>query len=207
MYAAKRKDTEKYAARLARNGLRAAAYHAGRTPTERELVHQQFLAGGLDVVVATTAFGMGIDKPDVRFVLHADIPESLDSYYQQIGRAGRDGRPAVAVLHYRSEDLGLRRFFATHTPDEAALLAVLTVLRGGGPAARAPGAGRGDRLRRPADHRPAEPAAGDRRRHEQTTTAPGSMWRSTRRRIPRAWWNAPSASPPPASAWTSPASR
>ena len=129
VYAAKRKDTEKYAAWLARNGLRAAAYHAGRTPTERELVHQQFLDGGLDVVVATTAFGMGIDKPDVRFVLHADIPESLDSYYQQIGRAGRDGRPAAAVLHYRSEDLGLRRYFATHTPDEAALLAVLTVLR------------------------------------------------------------------------------
>lgn len=132
VYAAKRKDTEKYAARLARNGLRSAAYHAGRTPTERELVHQQFLDGGLDVVAATTAFGMGIDKPDVRFVLHADIPESPDSYYQQIGRAGRDGRPALAVLHYRSEDLGLRRYFATHTPDKPALLAVLTVLRDAG---------------------------------------------------------------------------
>jgi ATP-dependent DNA helicase RecQ len=130
VYAAKRKDTEKYAAKLARNGLRAAAYHAGRTPAERELVHEQFLDGSLDVVVATTAFGMGIDKPDVRFVLHADIPESLDSYYQQIGRAGRDGQTAVAVLHYRSEDLGLRRYFATHSPDRAALLAVLTVLRG-----------------------------------------------------------------------------
>lgn len=129
VYAAKRKDTERYAAKLAQKGLRAAAYHAGRTPAEREEVHRQFLAGGLDAVVATTAFGMGIDKPDVRFVLHADIPESLDSYYQQIGRAGRDGLPAHAVLHYRSEDLGLRRYFATHRPDESALLAVLAVLR------------------------------------------------------------------------------
>ncbi|MFC4397762.1 RecQ family ATP-dependent DNA helicase [Arthrobacter sedimenti] len=129
LYAATRKDTEKYAAKLAQEGLRAEAYHAGRPAKEREHIHELFLEDKLDVVVATTAFGMGIDKPNVRFVVHADIPESLDSYYQEIGRAGRDGEPASAVLHYRSEDLGLRKFFGTHFPDPDALLEVLKVLK------------------------------------------------------------------------------
>ena len=129
LYAATRKDTETYATELAGHGLRAAAYHAGRKQSERDEVHEQFLDDELDVVVATTAFGMGIDKPNVRFVIHADIPESLDAYYQEIGRSGRDGQPASAVLHYRPEDLGLRKFFGTHKPDEDALLAVLTALR------------------------------------------------------------------------------
>ncbi|MBT2554596.1 ATP-dependent DNA helicase RecQ [Arthrobacter sp. ISL-5] len=129
LYAATRKDTETYAAELAGRGLRAEAYHAGRKQGERDRVHEQFLDDELDVVVATTAFGMGIDKPNVRFVIHADIPESLDSYYQEIGRSGRDGEPAAAVLHYRPEDLGLRKFFGTHAPDEESLLAVLQVLR------------------------------------------------------------------------------
>ncbi|WP_395401926.1 RecQ family ATP-dependent DNA helicase [Arthrobacter sp. UC242_113] len=129
LYAATRKDTETYAAELTERGLRAEAYHAGRKQSERDQVHEQFLDDELDVVVATTAFGMGIDKPNVRFVIHADIPESLDAYYQEIGRSGRDGDPASAVLHYRPEDLGLRKFFGTHKPDEEALLAVLTALR------------------------------------------------------------------------------
>jgi ATP-dependent DNA helicase RecQ len=129
LYAATRKDTEKYAAKLCKEGLRAEAYHAGRSAADREHIHEQFLDDQLDVVVATTAFGMGIDKPNVRFVVHADIPESLDAYYQEIGRAGRDGEPAAAVLHYRSEDLGLRKFFATHSPDPESLLAVLKVLK------------------------------------------------------------------------------
>ncbi|MDQ1052876.1 ATP-dependent DNA helicase RecQ [Arthrobacter sp. SORGH_AS 212] len=134
VYAATRKDTEKYAAKLAAESLRAEAYHAGLAAAERERIHELFLADGLDVVVATTAFGMGIDKPTVRFVVHADIPESLDAYYQEIGRGGRDGKPATAVLHYRSEDLGLRKFFSTSTPDPEKLLKVLKVLKdAGGP--------------------------------------------------------------------------
>jgi ATP-dependent DNA helicase RecQ len=110
VYVATRKRTEELADALCRRGVRAAAYHAGLGGTRRDEVQQQFMAGAVDIVVATTAFGMGIDKPDVRFVIHGDVPESLDSYYQEIGRAGRDGLEAQATLFYRAADLGLRRF-------------------------------------------------------------------------------------------------
>ena len=112
VYAATRKASEDLAEDLRQRGLRAACYHAGLPAKERTQVHESFVADELDVVVATTAFGMGIDKPNVRFVFHHAISESLDAYYQEIGRAGRDGESADAVLFFRIEDLGLRRFFS-----------------------------------------------------------------------------------------------
>ncbi|MEU0030500.1 RecQ family ATP-dependent DNA helicase [Streptomyces sp. NPDC006335] len=132
VYTATRRDAEAYADDLAALGLSAAAYHAGLTAGERSRAHDAFLAGETDVVVATSAFGMGIDKEDVRFVLHASVPGSLDAYYQEIGRAGRDGGPAVAVLHYRTQDSGLQRLFATRAPDEDTLGAVAERVHGSG---------------------------------------------------------------------------
>jgi ATP-dependent DNA helicase RecQ len=112
VYVATRRGAEELAGALCEDGLRAASYHAGLRRAEREAVQERFDDDDLDVVVATIAFGMGVDKPNVRWVFHAEISESLDAYYQEIGRAGRDGEPAEAVLFYRPEDLGLRRFFS-----------------------------------------------------------------------------------------------
>jgi len=129
VYTATRKSAEQYAEALADLGIDAAAYHAGMRAADREDVHGRFTAGRLDVVVATTAFGMGIDKSDVRFVLHAEVADSLDSYYQEVGRAGRDGEPAVAALYYRQEDLGLRTFFASGSADTQGLRKVATLVQ------------------------------------------------------------------------------
>nr|WP_308113874.1 ATP-dependent DNA helicase RecQ [Kineosporia corallincola] len=121
VYSATRRSTEEYAEQLREKGRKARAYHAGLKAAERDEVHAGFLSGEIDVVVATSAFGMGINKADVRFVVHADVPDSIDSYYQEIGRAGRDGAPALACLYYRPEDLSLRNFFASGGPDEEVL--------------------------------------------------------------------------------------
>ncbi|CAL9347252.1 ATP-dependent DNA helicase RecQ [Streptomyces sp. enrichment culture] len=130
VYAATRRDTEEYAGELAALGLAAEAYHAGLRAAERARIHDAFLGGEADVVVATSAFGMGIDKEDVRFVLHAALPGSLDAYYQEIGRCGRDGRPALAVLHYRSEDTGMQTYFAGRAPGHDTLSEVADAVHG-----------------------------------------------------------------------------
>jgi ATP-dependent DNA helicase RecQ len=128
VYVATRKDTERIADELGEAGLRAAAYHGGMGAKARREVHEAFLADAYDVVVATSAFGMGVDKPNVRFVVHGAITESLDEYYQEVGRGGRDGEPTRAVLHYRPEDLGLRAFFASGRPSSERVAAVAAAL-------------------------------------------------------------------------------
>ncbi|WP_034385587.1 ATP-dependent DNA helicase RecQ [Deinococcus sp. YIM 77859] len=112
VYAATRRGAEAFARDLGERGVQAAAYHAGMTASAREAVQTAFMADELEVIVATTAFGMGIDKPNVRFVHHLDISGSIDAYYQEIGRAGRDGEAASAILFFTPGDLKLRRFFA-----------------------------------------------------------------------------------------------
>jgi ATP-dependent DNA helicase RecQ len=128
VYCATRKDAVAYATQLRERGVRAAAYHAGMKGADRDAVHQRFLDGEIRVVVATSAFGMGIDKADVRFVVHAASPASLDAYYQEIGRAGRDGDPAEVTLLHHAKDLNLQRFLTARRPKPAALRAVLDAL-------------------------------------------------------------------------------
>jgi ATP-dependent DNA helicase RecQ len=105
VYCLSRKDTEQMARSLAADGIRAAHYHAGMEPEERRRTQDRFAAEAIDVVVATVAFGMGIDRSDVRCVIHAALPKSIEHYQQETGRAGRDGLPAECLLFYSAADV------------------------------------------------------------------------------------------------------
>jgi ATP-dependent DNA helicase RecQ len=130
VYVATRRAANEVAVALRETGIAADPYHAGLGARRRTEIQDAFMAGELRAIVATIAFGMGVDKPDVRWVHHLDVSESLDAYHQEIGRAGRDGEPAEARLFYRAEDLGLRRFQAA-APGfaEADVRAILRAVR------------------------------------------------------------------------------
>lgn len=120
VYALSRASTEKIAAYLAEHGVNALPYHAGLDAGLRRRTQERFLREDGVVVVATIAFGMGIDKPDVRFVAHVDLPKSVEGYYQETGRAGRDGAPATAWLAYGLQDVVQQRRMIDESPGDLA---------------------------------------------------------------------------------------
>lgn len=119
VYCMSRSKVDTFAQVLQANGIRARAYHAGMDAKERSENQDAFLSEEVDVIVATIAFGMGIDKPDVRYVVHYDMPKSLEGYYQETGRAGRDGGEGICVAYYSREDMiRLERLMQTKPPTE-----------------------------------------------------------------------------------------
>lgn len=116
IYCLSRKSTEEIAENLQVNGIKALGYHAGMDSSTRSKHQDAFLMEDVDVIVATIAFGMGIDKPDVRFVIHYDVPKSIESYYQETGRAGRDGIKSDCILFYDYKDLSKLEHFLKDKP-------------------------------------------------------------------------------------------
>src|SRR5690606_10148954 len=120
VYAPARRKVDALADLLNRSGIRAAGYHAGASAEDRHRLQEEFMSGQTRVIVATSAFGMGIDKPDVRIVIHHAMPGTLEAYYQEAGRGGRDGGPAECVLLHTYSDRFTHEFLidARHPPEE-----------------------------------------------------------------------------------------
>lgn len=118
IYTLSRKNTEVLSAFLREQGLKSRAYHAGLSSEERHQAFKEFINDDIDIMVATIAFGMGIDKSNIRFVVHMSIPKTMEAYYQEMGRAGRDGLPSEVLLLYSTGDLGLLGRFIADIEDE-----------------------------------------------------------------------------------------
>lgn len=118
VYALSRKKVEEVAEKLKEQGYKAKAYHAGLPAKVRESVHQQFIRDEINIVVATVAFGMGIDKPNVRFVVHYDLPKNIEGYYQETGRAGRDGLDSEVLTLFGMQDVSTAKYFIDQIANE-----------------------------------------------------------------------------------------
>ena len=128
IYCLRRKDVDSMSVNLKRLGFDNVPYHAGMSDKERHMSQNRFMREGVNIIVATVAFGMGVDRSNIRFVVHAGMPKNIEQYQQELGRAGRDGLPAFCYMFYSGGDYGLWSFFAKKSPERAVIMEKLRVM-------------------------------------------------------------------------------